>query len=174
MNNSDGAWIFYSWNASYSLSFTSEWEWMEPLKGKPVSTQWKKKSDGKRVKRHKKVITNLKYSYKRKKGIKRNNGDKVNCSPHTESTQHDATRSPPPLYPMWSQIRLSRVGVSMLPRTLSRSMLPAHWVDACYPAHWVDAFRATPIESNDAVTKCRLLHFWCDMWPFCEPIMCVK
>ena len=40
--------------------------------------------------------------------------------PHTESTQHDATRSPPPLYPMWSKIRLSRIGVSMLPRTLSR------------------------------------------------------
>ena len=39
----------------------------------------------------------------------------------------------------------------------------------CYPAHRVDAFRATQKELNDAVTKCNMLHFWCDMWPFCEP-----
>ena len=39
--------------------------------------------------------------------------------------------------------------------------------------HWSctlgNTILATPIETNDAVTKCNILHFCCDMWPFCEP-----
>ena len=46
--------------------------------------------------------------------------DSCSGPPHTESAQDDATKAPPPLYPMRSQIRLPRIGVSMLPRTLSR------------------------------------------------------
>ena len=29
-------------------------------------------------------------------------------------------------------------------------------------------FFVTRIESNDAVTKCNMLHYWCEVWPFCE------
>ena len=40
--------------------------------------------------------------------------------PHTESTRHESTRSPPPLYPMSSQIRLSRIrGIHVTPHTES-------------------------------------------------------
>ena len=70
---------------------------------------------------------------------------------HTESTRHESTRSPLPSTPCDH-------------RSVSRALgYP------CYRTHWVDSFRATPIDSNDAVTKCNMLHFSCDMWPFCKP-----
>ena len=53
----------------------------------------------------------------------------------------------------------------------SSSPLPHAITDPslAHRAHCFDAFRKTQNESNDAVTKCNMLHFWCDMSPFCEP-----
>ena len=74
----------------------------------------------------------------------------MHVHPHTESTWCDTTMSLPPLYPRQQQICMC-VGVCMFTRTLSRT------------------FRATRVDTIEAVTKCSMLHFWCDMWPFCEP-----
>ena len=60
----------------------------------------------------------------------------------------------PPLYPIWSQIRLSRIGVSMLPRTLCRCV-------SCDTNYML----------SQNVTCC-IFGATCDR--FVSPIMCVK
>ena len=70
---------------------------------------------------------------------------------------------------------MNRQGLpSPLPHLITDPSL-AHRGIHVTPAHCVDAFRTTPIESNDAVTKCNMLHFWCDICDrFVSPIMYVK